>query len=243
MIELAYGLLDPAATEAIRSHAANCAECSAAVSEATRAKGLFAKAAKMSFPEVKFEAPKNEVAAPKQAPKRTYAPWAIAASLLIVGGAVSVPLIQQGGRPKDGGGYVKVEPDKTGNGRGMLEDGNAKPPIIQIKSNEWTAKAAGAEPPFTIKVTGNNVLTAGVPNEYSVLAVDAKGKPAKVNIKLFLKDTDGKVLFEKEFVGYTIVRLPTIELKSSKLVLGVLATNAAGDKAEVSETIPVQAKQ
>src|SRR4051812_29066010 len=124
MLEAAYGLLDAATLEAFRGHTAACVDCTAAVEDALNAQRLLGAAAKLSFPNFQFATPATEVAKPIAKPtrQRSWTPWAIAASVLIVGGVMGIPLMQDRTRPASDPGVevAKVTPSVP-NGRDLLE--------------------------------------------------------------------------------------------------------------------------
>ena len=64
LLDLAYGLLDGTEAAVVRTHLAECPACTVALQTASRAQGLFARAAKTEFPNVRFEAPAEAYAVP-----------------------------------------------------------------------------------------------------------------------------------------------------------------------------------
>ena len=102
LLDHLYGLLEAVETAAVESHLAVCPACSAARSDAARAQGLIGKAAKSSFPHVRFTAPLEEVTVPapgvKKSAKRNYVGWFVAASVLALIPGTLVPLSKLSGR-------------------------------------------------------------------------------------------------------------------------------------------------
>lgn len=100
MLDHLYGLLDPAEAAAVEEHLSGCAGCSAARDQAARLQGLFARAAKVEFPHVRFDPPTAEPKSdtPSTLPFRArwhrgaWLPWAVAAAVLVMVGAVALPV-------------------------------------------------------------------------------------------------------------------------------------------------------
>jgi hypothetical protein len=239
MLELSYGLIDPVTDAAARSQLAACRDCPDALRMAARMQSLFASAAKLHFPSGSFTAPIVEPARATESPmkSRTWSPWAIAASVLIVAGAGGVAVINTGpnGPPQS---VAKVETGSGSNGRNLVEsvDGNTTPPVI-VRSHDWT-KAAASEA-FTIKVTGNTALTRGQPNEYSILATALKSKKAKIQLTVTLTTADGRSLLNKSFTNYGLVNLPTPAGAKSPLTLTVTATDGSDTPTVLTIELPI----
>ena len=84
LLDLEYGLLDPAEVAALEAHIVDCVSCSAAREAARGHKGLLARAAKVSFPNVRFEKPTEGVTIPRrQVPRSHVVRWAVAAGILL----------------------------------------------------------------------------------------------------------------------------------------------------------------
>ena len=94
LLDLLYGLLDPAEEAAALAHVASCPACAQAKSDAAAMQGLFATAAKTPFPEVKFEIPVDAEPAKPAAPPRRVPVWAVAAGLLVASLAMLAPAIR-----------------------------------------------------------------------------------------------------------------------------------------------------
>ena len=91
LLDLEYGLLDPAEAAAVDAHLADCPACRAARDEATRARELLGRAAKTGFPDVRFVAPAAAPVEPAASPieprratvRQVWVRWAVAAVLLL----------------------------------------------------------------------------------------------------------------------------------------------------------------
>src|SRR5262245_34354445 len=103
LLEYQYGLLEPAEAAAVEEHLADCPDCPAALADAVKTRDLLARAAKFSFPEVRFEVPAEPPVVPTTpAPvRRTWPSWVVAAALLLTAGAVVAPVAS------DWAGYLR----------------------------------------------------------------------------------------------------------------------------------------
>ena len=120
LLDHLYGLLEGAEAAGVDAHLANCPQCAAARAETARVQGLFAKAAKNTFPNTKFEPP---VPVPQKSNTRTpvpstapavlpfpaanpdrkvggvsrriaaFLPWAVAAAVLLAIPGTVVPVV------------------------------------------------------------------------------------------------------------------------------------------------------
>lgn len=89
MLDYLYDLLEDDERLALQEHVKDCADCSAALQRAQAQKRLLAAAARLPFPEVRFEppvtVPTQDAAARPFAPaarRPAWLPWAVAAGLL-----------------------------------------------------------------------------------------------------------------------------------------------------------------
>jgi hypothetical protein len=95
LLDHLYGLLDPAEAAAVEEHLTGCVGCADARDRVAHAAGLFARAAKVSFPQVHFAPPADAVPAAAVAParrERVWGRWAVAAAVWAVVPAALVPL-------------------------------------------------------------------------------------------------------------------------------------------------------
>lgn len=75
ILDYLYGLLDDAEAVAIESHLRECAACAAARNEAARLQGLIARAAKNTFPHVRFDPPAAKPTPPPLTVQATNLSW------------------------------------------------------------------------------------------------------------------------------------------------------------------------
>src|SRR5438874_1731649 len=145
LLDHLYGLLDGPEAVALDAHLAGCAGCTAAREQAARVRGLFARAAKSSFPDVRFVPPAQpaESAAPVSGPplaepapaptapfgrrpaRRAPVGWAAGAVVLVLTHAVVRPA-RAGGR--DEAGRVASRPP--------TEPG-PRPQTVRIPAEVW----------------------------------------------------------------------------------------------------------
>ncbi|HEY1190333.1 MAG TPA: hypothetical protein VGE74_22055, partial [Gemmata sp.] len=107
LLDHLYGLLESAEAAGVDSHLAGCAACTAARAETARVQGLFARAAKSTFPSTRFEPPPAPKAEPRVPVAREGAhtrhrfarraaavvPWAVAAAVLLAVPGTVVPVL------------------------------------------------------------------------------------------------------------------------------------------------------
>ncbi|MFO0796930.1 MAG: hypothetical protein U0804_05595 [Gemmataceae bacterium] len=95
LLDHLYGLLEPAQAAALDAHLTTCAGCAAARAEEARAAGLFAKAARHSFPQVRFVPPADAVPSSLDKPaarERVWGRWAVAAAVWALVPATLIPM-------------------------------------------------------------------------------------------------------------------------------------------------------
>jgi anti-sigma factor RsiW len=84
LLDLVYGLLDPAEAAALEAHVASCPACEAAYKAVRGEKALIARAAKGSFARVEFIPPIVGGIEPRRpVPRTVFVRWAVAAGLLL----------------------------------------------------------------------------------------------------------------------------------------------------------------
>jgi hypothetical protein len=218
VLDAAYGLATADQAAAAVAHAAACPACTVATAGVAREQRLFAAAAKMSFPEIVFVAP-VDVATPARRVARSYTPWAIAASVVIVAGASLAMMTPD--RPPVARVEV-VKPVDGPTGRGLIESGTpTDPPPVTAQPNTWEFAAPGEPAAFTVKVAGHDALTLGVPNEYSIVVTQPGVKRPKFKITVTLTDASGAVLFTK-LLESPVVLLPVKDAATKTLHVKVV---------------------
>ncbi len=262
LLDLLYGLLDPAEESAALAHVATCPACAQAKADAAAMRGLIASAAKAPFPEAKFEIPVDAEPAKPAAPARRTPSWAIAAGLLVASLAMLAPAIRDYANHREHAAGVAQA-------RRALADLDAADAARVARQVELIAKldrdlldareshkqriktwvnaeVAAAAQPFKLEVSGPVAAIPGAPNEYAV-ATSAAGKPLATTIAATVRDARGTVYHAQTLpAGETKIRLPAslwakFPAGADDLVLAVTATDAAGAKAELAEPIQLLA--
>lgn len=190
MLDLAYGLLEPAEAEGVRAHAASCPACSAEHAEAAKVKVLLGRAAKFTFDDVVFDAPLNEVAMPKRKWKRAVLTWTVAAAALI--GVIAIPpYLNSNSDPREDQAKLDTSKDKD-------KDDGKKPGIVvdsdirESAPGEWSAQSAQ----FRVTVLGPKSAKAG--SEFSITAADASGKPLRVRVTVLVMTGNTPIVNSKK---------------------------------------------
>ncbi len=233
LLDLAYGLLEPAEADAIRAHAATCEACSTELAQTSRMKTLLGRAAMFTFDEVEFTAPLAEPATPRRTWARPVAVVAVAAAMLVAVIAIP-PLLTPTADDRPGYAAIDTTPKDTDpkpnvvvpNSRGIRENA----------PGEWTAEtAADAKVKYRITVLGPREPKLG--SEYSITAIDATGKPITVRVTAFVKDakaTYGKKSFETD-ATWTLTPDIFEKLPAENVSLQVFATQSeTGDRVTLS---------
>ena len=250
LIDSLYGLLDLAEEVEVAAHLSTCTACATAKAEAVTAQGLFARAAKVSFPEVHFQPP-SEVARPAPRPLRDrITAWAVAAAVLLAIGIGSFT-------GRDWAAYQTLKPTV----QAELAALNAEPVEPDTKPRdaakatvaaaqkthdaiirEWvTADVADRSArTFTIDVSGPVSATPGAANEYRVTTKTA------AHIDAVLQDARGTVYWKQTLATTDApakLKLPAtlwekLPVGANDLELRIVATaDATGEKAELAEPI------
>ncbi|QEL16016.1 alpha-2-macroglobulin family protein [Limnoglobus roseus] len=259
MLDFLYGLLDPAEEAVVAAHVADCPVCTAARDEAAGMKGLFATAAKVPFPEVKFVIPADATpAAVRPKPSRRLQ-WAIAASLLVCSFGLMTPALrdylayreQSTAVAQATARVAEIEKDdatrRDAQDR-LVEELNRKIAVtgesLQAKLKTWvSAEVRASAQPFRLTVTGPVAAVPGAMNEYTF---DVKDAPT-AKVTAIVRDSRGTVFHQETLKpGEAKWRLPTslwakFPAGAADIVLAVSATNAAGATAELAEPIQLLA--
>ncbi len=258
LLDHLYGLLEAAETAAVESHLAVCPACSAARSDAARAQGLIGKAAKSSFPHVRFTAPLEEITVPatavKKSAKRNYIGWFVAASVLAMIPGTLVPLSKLSGRydsakreteesytglAEAGTAYELARKDTTAQVR--LDAANAKQKQL---TTEWSAAEKAAQSrAVTVGVKKPISAQPGAINEYVVAVADPTESLRDRRVEAQFRDQTGAVLFSQNIdpKKEASIKLPAEVWSRLKpqfdLYLSVSAVSAAGERTEIHEPI------
>ncbi len=256
LLDHLYGLLDPAETAVIEEHLAGCSDCAVSLTRAANDHSLIARAAKISFPHIQFSAPITDTAplagvpdfstngqtagttvpssllvVPQGGRRRTWARWAIAASLLVLASGILIPLKIRSGRYElarqsvDEAGFRLVDArgalDQTqGDAARIRHDAEQRFTAAQERlknlHTEWmaadrTADEAAKNRDVAVTVEKPLTLQPGAPNDLTVL-VKSRGKALEgQRIEAEVRDQTGAVLHTQPVVPQTAaaVRIPT----------------------------------
>jgi hypothetical protein len=254
LLDHLYGLLDPAETAVIEEHLAGCSDCAASLARAANDHSLIARAAKISFPHIQFSAPTTDTAplaavhdssTTGQAPgrtvpsslavsqparRRTWARWAIAASLLVLASGILIPLKIRSGRYElarqsvDEAGFRLVDArgalDQTqGDAARKRHDAEQRFAAAQerlknldteLGAANRTADEAAKNRDVAVTVMKPVTLQPGAPNDLTVF-VKSRGKALEgQRIEAEVRDQTGAVLHSQPVVPQTAaaVRIP-----------------------------------
>src|SRR5262245_58080781 len=265
LLDLVYGLPDPAEAAALEAHVAGCPACTAAVAAARGEKALLARAAKVAFPTVQFVPPTGGTIEPRRpTPRTVLVRWAVAAGVLFAVAGTLGPTIHSEIRAAAAANgtrsaLARVRPAKdqwkaektsldgrTAAGRDALESAKKAHDAVVSDWVRAVSDARGASP-FAVEVTGPASALAGVPNEYRVRVSDAAGRPLPAAVEVAVTDSTGKVRAEAKLEPAAVkdgatFRLPTAiwtDLPAASPLTLTLSTAdpATGRKSPVAEPV------
>lgn len=262
LLDSLYGLLDPSEEVALAAHVADCPACRDAKAEAAKAQALFAVAAKLPFPDVKFEIPVEAVPAVAAKPERRSYRWAIAAGLMVASLALLSPAIRDYSDYRDRHAAMATaarnrteienrDADRVDVQNRLIagfekELGNLRESHKQRIKTWVSAEAAASSRPFHLEVSGPVAAIPGALNEYTIVA-KAGDKAIPISATAVVRDARGTEYFKKTLPATeSILRLPSslwakFPAGAEDLILAVSATNDAGATAELSEPIQLLA--
>jgi hypothetical protein len=264
MLDLVYGLLDPAEAAALESHAATCPACTAAMAAAKGDQTLLAKAAKTSFPQVRFEKPVERYVEPRRLlPRTRFVRWAVAAGIVLAVAGVVGPSLHSAvhsatvdrsaslalantRQARERYSTEKTAYDtRLSAGRLALAEANATHDEILAR---WEAAeiAAVTRNPFSVEVTGPASAVAGAPNDYRIRATDSVGRPVSAAVEVAVADSTGKLRAEAKFEPDAAMKGVTFRLPASAwtdlpagagLTMRITAADATGQQSRLAEPI------
>jgi hypothetical protein len=204
LLDLLYGLLDPAEEAAVTAHLADCPGCRTARADAERARGLLARAAKLPFPDVIFTPPAE---VKSSLVRRSWVSWAVAAAVLF---AVSLPAVPGWQAYRDGRAAADravAALDQAARDRDARRDeaaarrkaaadrvAAARAAVAAVGAEWATAAAAAPRPGLSVQVVGPTAARPGAPNEYAIRTTDAAGKPVAAKLDVTVVGRGGEVL-------------------------------------------------
>ena len=265
MLDHLYGLLDPAETAAVEKHLAGCPNCAAARTQAARTQVLFAKAAKSEFPQVRFTAPIEQPAMPrnrsdmyygasKQRSRGSAARWLVAASVMALIPATLLPLSKLSNRYESAKGEADDSTRRLNEVRTTFElaknDGTKESLFTAAKDKhtrvvaEWvSSEKAEQERKISVEVKRPLSAPPGAPSEFVIAVADKENTLNGSRVEARVHDQAGAVLFSQKIdpKREDAVRLPA-EVWSrvkprSELFVSVSAVSAAGARTELLEPL------
>ena len=208
LLDYQYGLLEPAEAAAVEDHLAGCPDCPAALAAVAKEEALFARAARLSFPGVRFEPPADvpttPTARPAARPPR-WAGWVVAAALLAAAFLFGTPVARDwaGYREKGRAADQSValltraeaaEKEAAAGAKAAVADAEKKAAAARGKHDaavaRWVAhdirEQAGRE--LTLIVSGPAAAVPGAPNEYAVEVLGPGRQPVPAEITAAVRD-------------------------------------------------------
>ena len=217
LLDYLYGLLDGPEKAALAVHLADCPGCAAARSREGKARDLFARAARFSFPEVRFTPPADaEPAVPaavKGAVRRDWTAWAsVAVVLVLVPGAV-LPVRQvadryDAARRAAAAAAARLTDARSERDRIAAGVRDSRRPIEVALADarkrhndvlaQWVAHEVAAEQAertrkVAVELDRPAAVQPGAPNEVAVIVKDASGLPAG-RVEAEVRDQDDRVV-------------------------------------------------
>jgi hypothetical protein len=210
LLEYLYDLLEGAERQALLDHLATCPACQAGLAQAEAKRQLLAAAARMEFPNVRFERPAEEPGQPAQPEpvevlplktprvpgergsrkRRAWTRWAVAAGLLLALGGAAVPAAHYGRTYVDARARVEAQERTVAEAHTRLHEAEqeladaARQRDKQIEEIRHQVKARELK----MEVRGPRTVQSGAPTEYQVLTYDLNGQPAAARIEARVAD-------------------------------------------------------
>ncbi len=262
LLDHLYGLLEPAQAATLDAHLTACAACAAARDTEARAAGLFAKAARHSFPQVRFVPPADAVPSSVARPaarERVGGRWAVAAAVWALVPATVVPLTRLNERaaadrrPADASyaealrvgnsAAAAATRDRTAASEYFDARQATREALADWVAAERAADAAAKAKPAEVLVTRPASVQPGAPNEF-VVALRPTGT-ALAGRSVTAEVRAGTTVLHTQALNPGVeehkVRLPADVWKSvapgAELVLSVSTTDPAGGRTELLEPV------
>jgi hypothetical protein len=259
-----YGLLEPAESRALHQHADGCPACAAARARARRVQGKLAAAARVTFPAVRFQAPRNPVVTPAEPAalplRRLWVRWAVAAALLLAAGGLLAPVVRhiaasldaqaQLSRAREHRDTLAEQERQTAddfNGRftrlvAARDAAGQRQRDLQALHDERTDQVR--RQPYDLVVTGPETLQPGGYNEFRVVTLNDRNAPVSSRVRYTVLDREGRSVYASPEIDNTdsqpIVLPPTLPLTpDNDLSLEVVAVTEGGPRAELRERLPL----
>lgn len=262
LLDHLYGLLEPAQAATLDAHLTACAACAAARDTEARAAGLFARAARHSFPHVRFVPPTDAVpssAARPAARERVWGRWAVAAAVWALVPATVLPLMRLNDKATADRGPADASFAEAKRAANIATSVAMRQRTAQTKYDAakqetqealaaWVAAERAAETaakakPAEVTVTRPESVQPGAPNEF-VVALRPNGN-ALAGRSVTAEVRAGNAVLHTQALNPSVeehtVRLPADVWKTvapgAELVLSVGTTTPAGARTELLEPV------
>jgi hypothetical protein len=265
LLDRQYDLLDAAESAALDAHLATCQKCQAEQRAVERFGRLVSAAARTEFPDVRFVAPANRLAATRvrepRAPLRrlrlaaSLAAGALAAGLVLAIGMHLTTVSRQRTELATAQAKFTALDRKRRDAIAQRQSEVAAASVavtkahdeLQTAQSQMVTKLAEAEQQLLAKklnfiITGPATIQAGAPAQFVIETRDNAQKPTPATVTYRVKDQSNAVVFENKPLasgGAVTIQLPAdLELKPNReLFLEVAAARPDGEKAELREQL------
>lgn len=261
MLEYLYDLLDEGDRQQFQEHLAACPACQATLRQAQGQQSLLAAAARMEFPDVRFQAPVETPAtlplpAAQPAPaatcgsgkRRAWKRWAVAAAVLLAIG-VGVPGFWLARDYAEASRVARQNETVIAQRNAEMTDINR---MMRDLPRERDGKVESIrqevrDRQLKVVITGPATVQSGAPTEYRIQTTSLTGQPAPAQLTVRLADEAGQQSAPLAVVAtgdgeghYRLVLPPDLPVKpSSHLTMLVCAKREGGTAAEVYERLPI----
>lgn len=241
MMEYLYDLLSEAEGQALLEHVTGCEACRAAFDEAQRHQGLLASAARLSFPEVRFDPPPES---PTTLPLPTLPAspvlrrlrWAAAAVVLLaLGGAALFGL-------RSYQDYAALQQDVVAHEARIEEARRAVAASAtalaalpeQLRERTQATLQSARLRQLNVVVTGPARAPVGAPSEYRIATQSPDGRPVRARLDLRVIDEQGAVVLEQKNVAspgqHRLTLEPSLPLIPGRALALEVAARREGDR-------------
>jgi len=237
LLDYLYGLMDPEEVEAFSAHLKDCAGCKSTLSRSESHKQLLAQAARLEFPEVRFDPTELPPTAAKKRPalvgatpgRSGWVRWALAAAVLLAIGGLSIAnnlywqqravVARAMSRTEDLQNRIQHLYTEQVSNRSAAEQeivklnrdlGNLKTQLVQ---EETRIRQTNLNKQLQLTISGPPTVEPGALNEYLVVVRNRQNQAISAEIAAKVldqtqKEVDAKVDVQKSGLGTYRVSLP-----------------------------------
>jgi anti-sigma factor RsiW len=254
LLDFLYDLLEGDEHRSLREHLAHCPACQAALAQAQGQQRLLAVAAKMEFPAVRFEPPREHLRLaqrPAATPpaRRAWGRWAAAAVILLtlggLGAAGGWSWHDYASARTAADGYRAQVAQAHQERSEALAKLNAAPQ--ERAEKERQIQEAAARQQLKVVVSGPETVQPGAANQFQIQTRNPNtNQPVPGRLTVRVTGDDKKVLLEQKDVAsngtYNLDLPPNLPVKpDARLSLEVLARRDGGPEEAVHEELPLAA--